>query len=900
MTNFERQYWEIKMENWDTVLFFKKGKFYELYERDADIGHQEFDLKLTEVARSSMRMVGLPEQTFTLWASRFIGGGHKVGRVEQMQTRTQLERSGSKQAIVPRELCQILTLGTLTELEMLTDHQPNYIVSLKEVGASYGVVVADTSRGEFRFAVFKEDEQRQELVTLLHSTKPREIIIERGHLSKVATACIDKELGSQVRKTLLTAKTEYPTAEEARTALEESGFFPVNPPPPGLSSVWGDALVMAAFGAMCFYLKEAKLDCELLSMKNFGSYDPSCGGNALVLDGTTLANLEILESAAGRGTKGTLLEHVSHCVSPFGRRLLREWICAPLRSAASIRMRQDAVAELVEHVPKRVETMRFLAKLPDLERYLSRLGVAGREREVAWVDPASYNKKIVKVFIDTLVSLRDIHTFLTSLAGDEGFASPLLRELTRFRGAGGLVTDFKAVLDTFEKSFDFDEALATGKVVPNKGQNAKYDEQNEKLEMILADLDELLGPIKQHYKGVRGIRYVDFGKDKKLVEVPTPAVAARAAYDGLVQKTATKNVTRFIYTDAKALIEQHEATSDDLEAVKRGVLKEVLCNFAAEATMWKGLLQKLSALDCLCSLAVASSRPGWCRPVVHDREEGTRPYLAARNVMHPLVRPAVGSQTDNIVANDILLGGDEPPVSLITGPNMGGKSTVMRSACVVIIFAQLGCFVPADSVELTPVDRIFTRIGAMDRILSGLSTFMVEMRETSAILKSATENSFVVLDELGRGTATVDGYSIAYAVLQDISQRIRCRTMFSTHYHFLCHDVLTSPTGDIGMYRMAYTINPETRAVQFLYKYIRGATNESYGVDVAKKASISEAILAQAQERSQSFRSANQYQGDNVMATVARFARDAIASKDTKRIRVAKRKASDLESILPH
>ena len=729
MTNFERQYWEIKMMNWDTVLFFKKGKFYELYERDADIGCQSFDLKMTDSARSSMRMVGIPEQNFNLWAARFIGAGHKVGRVEQMQTRGQLDRSGSTQTVVPRELTQLLTLGTLTELEMLMDHKPNYLVAIKEVSSSYGVVVADTSRGVFRLAYFGEDDTRSSLVTLLHSTKPKEIVMERGRLSKVALACIDKELGSKVRKTVLTPGTEYPDKAKAIEYFEEAEFFPTKPVTGELASFWDNELVMSAFGAMAFYLRDSKQDKELLSMNNFGKYDPAHGGAALVLDGTTLANLEILESATGRGAKGTLLAHVNHAESAAGKRLLHDWICTPLRDVDAITMRQGAVEELVKAPERRQRLQRFLARLPDLERNLSRLGIACRERDVAWVDPVAYNKKIVELFTRTLTSLRDIHVFVTGLVGD-ACTSELLKSLLTFKKQGGCFPHFIDVLDAFEGSFDHAAAMESGEVIPNSGKHEEYDRCVAQIAGTNEQLNAMLKDVRKHYKDPK-IKWADFGKERYLVEVPTATVNATKVYPSLELKSANKQVTRFFFNrpDARKLIDKALSLKDEEDAVKRRVLKDVLSQFGENAALWKATVSILANVDCLCSLAQASSVPGWTKPVVRVRAEGEKPSFTALGVTHPLVRPAVGARIDTIVANDMCLGGDEPPVSLITGPNMGGKSTAMRSACVVIILAQMGCYVPCQSLDMTAVDRIFTRIGACDRILSGLSTFMVEMRE---------------------------------------------------------------------------------------------------------------------------------------------------------------------------
>eukprot|EP01059_Diplonema_ambulator_P010055 TRINITY_DN2002_c0_g2_i2.p1 TRINITY_DN2002_c0_g2~~TRINITY_DN2002_c0_g2_i2.p1 ORF type:complete len:987 (+),score=368.56 TRINITY_DN2002_c0_g2_i2:405-2963(+) len=851
---------------------------------------------MVDSARSSMRMVGIPEQGFNLWAARFIGAGHKIGRVEQMQTRTQVDRSGSKTAVVPRELCQVLTLGTITELDMLMDHTPHYLLAIKEISASYGIVIADTSRGLFRFAYLPEDDQRSALVTLLHSAKPKEVLLERGHISKVALTCIDKEI-SGVRKTFVTPKTEFPEIADAIKHFETEKYFSTEPVIESLQPFWDNELVMSAFGAMALYLRDSKQDRELLSMKNFGKYDPSMGGRALTLDGITLANLEVLESASGKGSKGTLLEYLDHCVWPVGKRKLHQWLCSPLRLVADIVKRQESVAELVENPEKRTELREFLRKLPDLERCLSRLGVAGREREVAWVDPVAYNKKIVALFIETLTAFKTVNEFITKFEGT--VESSLLGSLTAFKEAGGLFPSYSEALANFENSFDSKKATLTGEVEPQRGAHEKYDAAVAEQAKIQLKLDEYLAGVKKHYKNAKGIKYVSLGKEHYMIEIP--AAASGSAYPGFEMKSQTKTVKKYIARDISSLVSDMQLAKERVEAIKRTVLKDILLQFSEHINTWKEVINCLSDVDCLCSLAITSSVPGMCRPVVKEKDANTHngsPYLVAKKVVHPLVRPAVGSNVDTTVANDIVLGGPNPAVSLITGPNMGGKSTVMRSACIVIIFTQLGCFVPASSVEMTPADRIFTRIGASDRILSGMSTFMVEMRETATILKHATHDSFVVLDELGRGTATVDGYSIAYAVLMDIAKRICCRTMFSTHYHFLCHDVLAMGSNLISLNKMAYEIDPATRSVTFLYKFISGATTESYGVDVAKKANIPSHILAVAQQRADAFRESNDFQGGvDVVPAVVKQCVEALRSGKQNLLDDARRKASSLLSM---
>eukprot|EP01060_Flectonema_neradi_P022664 TRINITY_DN3090_c0_g3_i2.p1 TRINITY_DN3090_c0_g3~~TRINITY_DN3090_c0_g3_i2.p1 ORF type:complete len:383 (+),score=83.87 TRINITY_DN3090_c0_g3_i2:108-1256(+) len=370
----------------------------------------------------------------------------------------------------------------------------------------------------------------------------------------------------------------------------------------------------------------------------------------------------------------------------------------------------------------------------------------------------------------------------------------VLKAATTFTSAGGKFPDIKDQLAKFETAFDVAKAERTGQVVPKAGTHQRYEQARKNLAQLEGELDERLQKIQLHYHN-DSIKFNSIGKDHYLVEVPAK-VGKVKPFPGFELKSETKAVLRFRDTQNAALILSLDEKKEELDTIRRGILKDILLDFSEGVNLWRQAIECLATLDCLCSLAVTSSGSNMTRPIVKDREGGA-PYLRAKNVIHPLMRPGALSKSDTMVANDIMIGGDEPPVILITGPNMGGKSTIMRCACVVIILAQLGCFVPATHAELTPVDRIFTRIGACDRILSGLSTFMVEMRETSSILHHATQDSFVVLDELGRGTATVDGYSIAHSVLLYIAETIKCRTVFSTHYHYLCHDVMKRAKQDV-------------------------------------------------------------------------------------------------------
>ncbi|KAF9160168.1 DNA mismatch repair protein msh6, partial [Actinomortierella ambigua] len=406
-TEFERQFWEIKSQHFDTVVFFKKGKFYELYENDADIGHQQFDLKLTD--RTNMRMVGVPESSFDYWSAQFIAKGFKVARVDQMETalgKAMRERGGGKpaQKVIRRELHSILTAGTLTDSGLLTSDMATYCMAIKEsfqqgaehLPARFGIAFVDTSTAEFSLATFKDDMDRTKFETLVTQIKPRELVVEKGGLSQRSIRILKNSLGPSTIWNHLHHGSEFWDELQTKDELRVRGYFnrsdsnsndtdnsteqsssstasTLDHWPAALRRMENNDLVMCAMGGLIWYLRSLKLDDELLSFQNFSIYDPIRQASTLILDGQTLSNLEVFQNSIDGGEQGTLFHLLNRCVTPFGKRLFRRWLCHPLRSRQAIMARLDAVEDLMR-VPGFLELFEErCTRLPDLERIISRI-----------------------------------------------------------------------------------------------------------------------------------------------------------------------------------------------------------------------------------------------------------------------------------------------------------------------------------------------------------------------------------------------------------------------------------------------------------------------------------------------------------------------------------------------
>ncbi|EJD51320.1 DNA mismatch repair protein Msh6 [Auricularia subglabra TFB-10046 SS5] len=826
-TPFERQFWEIKQNQYDTVLFFQKGKFFELYENDARIGHQEFDLKLTE--RVKMCMVGVPEQSFDFWAVKFLMRGHKVGKVMQDETALGAEMRLAKTAgakskedkIVRRVLNQVFTLGTLVDP---LDEEAGHCVSVVESGdGRFGVCVLDCSTSEFNMASFEDDPCRTKLETVLRRTRVKEMLGIKGNLTSETTRLLKTVLPGNClwtwqrsadvlsyEQTLQALKELYPQPEDA---MEEDEYAGV---PQSIRTMLHERAPIEALGATIAYLRQLNLDKNILSMRNFNVLDPMRKGVGLLLDGQTLAHLEVLSNSDGTA-EGSLLDLLGRCVTPFGKRLFRMWLCAPLREAATINDRLDAVEDLMDH-PSSAEQFAKLAKgVPDLERLLTRIH-AGKCKV----------KDFLKVLLTFLQTFKGLNDKLADLENAAKLKAPSLLRL--FKSVPDLTPHVTAIEEMY--------ALDDDSLLPASGKDETYDQVIEEIEDIEGNLERKLDKFAD-VVGTKLTYWHSAQGQKEIYIVQVPAAKTKKVPSDWVQTNSTKAMKRYDVPDLAPLIRKLKEARENRTAAINSFKSRVFAAFDADRGIWLRAVRMLAELDCLFSLAKASEAIGaTCRPEIVESDVASVEF---KNLKHP----ALCLKRDEFIPNDVALGGSKPRVMLLTGPNMGGKSTLMRMTAAGVIMAQLGMLLPADSARISPVDAIMTRMGAYDNMFSNSSTFKVELDECCKILKEASPKSLVILDELGRGTSTYDGMAIAGAVLHEIATHTLALSCFATHYSSLTDDYAYHP--QIRNMHMATRVDDERRELVFLYKLVDGVATGSFGTHVASLAGVPSDVVERAE-----------------------------------------------------
>ncbi|GAA5799547.1 hypothetical protein HPULCUR_004963 [Helicostylum pulchrum] len=839
-TPFEKQYWEVKHKFWDT------GKFYELYEKDADIGHKDFDLKMTD--RVNMRMVGVPEMSFDYWTAQFIAKGHKVAKVDQMETalgKSMREKGDTKASkadkIIRRELTSVLTAGTLVDSGLLTNDLSTYCMSIKEycgdetLPPTFGICFVDTATAEFNLVHFEDDVNRTKFETLIMQVKPRELVTEKGRLSKATTRLLKSLLNSPLWNMLIpeaefwddrVTKDEL-ECNEYWTEAEENNKESLHH---AMEEARKDPLLMSSFGGLIWYLRSLKLDRELLSTKNILIYNPIRNSTSLVLDGQTLINLEIFQNSHDGSTEGTVFKLLANSIAPFGKRLFKRWLCHPLRNPKDINDRLDAIEDLIRLTDIHADISKLLASMPDLERLISRIH-SGRMQ--------------VKEFFMALKGFQstcDVIRIMTENRSE--YKSKLLSLLIdRFPRIDEKLNALRNSFITAEVDVDYQKEKS---MIPISGDNEEWDLLNQQIKDVQQQFADHLKVVQKQLRNSK-IAYKDINKDIYQIEVPKTVKVP----DDWIKMSNTTAFNRYYDQTVKSLVLEFKELKETKNAFVKKFATQVYTKFDDSYPLWLSAVQNIAELDALMGLAKGSIQMGdqfmysstfmlepACRPTFIEQERGVIEFEELR---HPCVVPGVAT---DFIPNDVGLGGQDPSLIVLTGPNMGGKSTLLRQTCVAVIMAQLGGYVPAKSCKLTACDRIYTRIGANDNIMGGQSTFMVELAETSKILREASSKSLVILDELGRGTSTFDGYSIAYSVLHYLSTHIGCLGMFATHYQTLCKEFERNP--EINNMHMGYIMDEHERNVTFLYKLTSGICEKSFGMNVADMAGIPKDIIDRA------------------------------------------------------
>ena len=665
---FEKQYWEIKQKLWDTIVFFKKGKFYELYENDATIGHQLFDLKLTD--RVNMRMVGVPEMSLDHWANQFVAKGFKIARVDQSESALGKEmrerdgkkggKSGKEEKIIKRELSCVLTSGTLVDGSMLQDDMSTYCVAIKEALIeglpAFGIAFVDAATGQFFLSEFVDDVDMTKFETFVAQIRPQELLLEKATLSHKAIRILKNNTGPTSIWNYLKPRKEFWEADTTVKELDVSEYFVCDDGdnleawPHVLQQARNKELVISAFGALIQYLRVLKLDRDLITIGNFSWYDPIRKASSLVLDGQTLINLEIFGNSFDGGSDGTLFQLLNKCITPFGKRMFKQWVCHPLVDMRKINARLDAVDSLNADSTIRDRFSSQLNKMPDLERLISRIH-AGSCKAQDFV-------RVLEGFehIDYTMDL------LADIGSGEGVIGSLVTSMP----------DLKSLLAYWKTAFDRTKAKENGVLVPEPGVEEDFDESQGHIDHLHHELDSLLKKVRRQL-GSSTICYRDNGKEIYQLEVPIKIKNVPKNWD---QMSATKQVKRYYFPELRHLIRQLQETQEKHNQMAKEVAGRFYAKFDKSYDKWLSSVKVVAQLDCLISLAKASSSLGQpcCRPTFVDDD---RSVLEFEDLRHPCML----SNVADFIPNDVKLGGKLPNINLLTGANAAGKSTILRMVC---------------------------------------------------------------------------------------------------------------------------------------------------------------------------------------------------------------------------
>lgn len=832
-TAFEKQYWEIKSKWWNSVVFFKKGKFYELYERDADIGHQEFDLKLAGGGRANMRLVGVPEMSLEYWEDQFLRKGHKVVRVDQIETALAKEmRDNSKggkkeEKIIRRELSCVLTAGTLTDEALLVDDLSTFLMAIKQRGHSdFAICFVDCSTAAFYVTEFEDDLEYSKLETIVAQTRPRELVLERGNLSSRAKRIVKNNTSVDAIWNVLESSAEFWDRDTTYEELARGAYFKADDlddytqyPADLKDMIQNKPLSLSCFGGLLFYLRTLKLDKDLVSLASFSNYEAytkTGRTSPMILDGQSLQNLEVFVNNEG-GTDGTLFKLMNRCITPFGKRLLKSWVMSPLMDIKQINDRLDTIDYINSHEEFKQYVESQLVSLPDLERNLSRIH-SGHLKIKDFVRVIEGFETIYELVLECREKFDDISSLIKNLVD----TMPHLEEC----------------LPMWSTAFDKDMAKGEGIFIPERGVLPDFDQSSDRISSLETELNKLLKTYQKEFESLE-ICYRNSGKELYLIEVPTKIKNIPKSWQ---QMASTSKVKRYWSPEVKALVrelmeakELHKIESDKVKA-------RFYSQFDQFYTHWTGATKVIANIDCLISLAKTSASLGFpaCRPKFVD---SAKPQMKLKELRHPCFMGR------NFIPNDIYLGGNQANISLLTGANAAGKSTILRMTSLAVIMAQVGCYVPCEEAVLTPIDRIMTRLGAYDSIFAGKSTFYVELSETKKMLAEATDRSLLVIDELGRGGSSSDGFAIAEAVLHHVATHIGSLGFFATHYGTLINSFEKHP--QIMPQRMAILV--EDMTVTFLYKLEPGCSPGSFGTNVALMCGVDKAIVQRAEVAAENF-----------------------------------------------
>jgi len=792
-----RQYFEAKRQFRDAIVFFRMGDFYEMFYEDALTAARALELTLTSRSKDSsggaIPMCGVPHHAADGYIARLVKKGFRVAVCEQM------EDPKKAKGLVRREVVRVVSPGTLTDASYLDAREPAFLMGIFPAGASaYGVALLDVSTGEFTATEYSGEAGRQSLADELVVIRPREILAPSGATDVV-------EMVNRLRlDTRVTSAADWTFEFEAARAAVLSQT--------GAQTLHGFGLedhlaATSAAGALVQYLRETQ-KADLAHVRDL-SY--RTGADSMVVDPTTLRNLEVIAAADG-GKNGSLLQEIDRTVTSMGGRLIRSWVLRPLLALERIQDRLDAVEEFAFRSTERAKVRETLKGVHDIERLVARaaLGTAGPRDLVA--------------LRQSLAAVPRIRMLL------EPFQAPLNRSLeAELDDLSDLRAELDRVLDDEPPANARDGGVVRDGVDPELDDLRGISRSGKERIAAMEEAERArtgIGSLKIRFNRVFGY-YIEVSRSN-LSNVPSDYHRKQTIAGG----------ERFITPDLKAYEEKVLGADERILEREVALFEDLRRRVAVEAPRIQDTARGVATFDALSAMAETAAVQNYTKPLMHAGDE-----LAATDVRHAVVERFAA---DAFVPNDVRLDGDQHQLVILTGPNMGGKSTYLRQTALLCLMAQAGSFVPARSAKLPIVDRIFARVGAADNIARGQSTFMVEMQETANILHSATARSLVILDEIGRGTSTFDGLSLAWAVAEHLASnpRARPKTIFATHYHELTDLADALP----GVVNFHVVVREWKDDIVFLRKVVPGRSDRSYGIHVARLAGLPPAVVARARE----------------------------------------------------
>ena len=800
-TPMMQRYLETKEQYKDCILFYRLGDFYEMFFDDAIIAARELEITLTgkdcgQAERAPM--AGVPHHSAELYIAKLVNKGYKVAICEQ------LEDPKKAKGIVKRGVIRIVTPGTVTESNMLEERKNNYIMSIFKSGIYFGISICDISTGEFYSAEIKDNNNFPLLLDEIARYSPSELVVNSMMADSKEEMDKIKERFENIYVTKFNDEAFKSSVDNLNlrfTILDENGSK--------LEDFENKTLAVSSINGLIGYIKETQ-KTDLDHINKITVYKIS---RYMALDINARRNLEITEKLRDKSKKGTLLWVLDKTATSMGGRLLRRWLNDPLIDVEAINKRLDAVQELKDNMMLRGDVIESLKKVYDIERLAGKMAYG------------SANARDMVTLKNSLVKLPEVKQNLSQCK------SELLKELYEN------LDELQDIYQLIDKAIEDDPpmTITDGGII-----KMGYDPEIDKLKTAQTEGKNWLVQLEVKEKEETGIKNLKVGFNKVFgyyIEVTKSNLSQ--VPDRYIRKQTLTNGERYITEELKNLEDQILGAEEKVISLEHDTFIKIRDEISKNIKRLQKTSEVVSTLDVLSDFAQIAEDMNYCKPEVNNSG-----VIDIKNGRHPVIEKILG--IGSFVENDTYLDRDENRLAIITGPNMAGKSTYMRQVALIVLMAQVGCFVPAQTAKIGVVDKIFTRVGASDDLSMGQSTFMVEMMEVASILKEATPKSLIILDEIGRGTSTYDGLSIAWAVAEYIADKEKCgaKTLFATHYHELTE--LENKLDGVKNYSIA--VKEKGEDIIFLRKIVEGGTDESYGIHVARLAGVPKVVTNRANE----------------------------------------------------